>query len=409
LVKDRPPSLLDPITLTSTLGGAMTLRAAEGGHVLDERGRGDLLRKLRAGGDEAPRSLLVEAQVFAQGDAPNRAFVRFTPSALRKLAKSFDGKPVLVDHDRRMESAIGRVVSSTFEGGEGTGVIRQTLKLVKARAIEDALDGTMEFFSIGFDGKGPPTCSICDAPMVSMGIFGTMPSCEHMPGDEVETRTGKRFVEMMFADGEGLEVSAVTVPAVRETGIESIRAALSAQRAAVVRPMQGVPMSILLKLAPLLGLAADAGEDAAVAAVSKLKTERDAAQLAAAAHEGALTAARETIAAFELRDKNDRAAKLDARKKELVIELRKKIGKKDELETRILALADRDLEAAEATVAAVPSVLPVGKPPVSSGPDPAPVPGGGALSAADQAIARTLMPEERKKFIERRIAAGKEV
>lgn len=216
----------EPTTLACTGGGVLQFSGDSGALSTGDRDR--MLREMRAG--NVPTSLLVEAITFRQLETPNRSFVRFRPGMLHEFAKSFEGQPVLRDHAQRELAAVaGEIVTSKFEREEagGKGVIRQTLRLVKPWAIEAALDGTMKRFSIGWNNTAPVLCTACEAPLVPT-IFGPMPTCKHLPGDELD---GGGFVEALVTGAEGIEVSAVTVPAVRDTGVENIRAALSAARA----------------------------------------------------------------------------------------------------------------------------------------------------------------------------------
>lgn len=178
-----------------------------------------------------PPRITVDAVVFRQGEEPNRNFVRFKAGVLRSLAKSFVGAPFLRDHEQRdLGARGGKVLASEFVGGEGTGEIRQTIELAAPWAIEAIGRGLIDRFSIGWSNTDEVVCSECAAPFFK-SIFGSMPGCDHMPGDVVEARGGgKRAVEMVVTGADGVETSAVTVPAVNGTGVEAIRAALAAER-----------------------------------------------------------------------------------------------------------------------------------------------------------------------------------
>ena len=353
-----------PRTLAAPAGGVLFV--ADGATKLERGDRDRLVAELRAG--RGPARLHVEAVVFRQDAAPNRAFVRFKPAILRSLAKSFVGLPFLRDHEQRDLAAVGgSILVSEFHGAEGHGEIRQTLELVKPWAIEAALDGTMSRFSIAWNNISPAVCSECDAPLFRTP-FGPMPGCTHMPGDELEVRGGgKRFVETMIAAAEGVETSAVTVPAVRETSVESIRAALSLERSKF-SPRKERPMS---KLHTILGLAAEANDDSIAEGVAKLALDRDKASALHAAAVEALSTARARIGELEGQLATHERAGKEKTIEGLLTVVRKKTGQKlgadgkperggTPQERVLLDIAEHNIAEAEKWALSLEQLLPVG-------------------------------------------------
>lgn len=273
-----------------------------GGKKVAEIDRQRLLAEVRGGA--APAKLTVEATVFLQGDQPNRNFVRFKPTLLKRLAKSFVGMPFLRDHDRGVLARGGTVVASEFVGDKDGGEIKQTIELVKPWAIEAALDGTIDRFSIGWSNTAPVLCSECDAPFAP-GFFGVASNCDHYPGDVVELKDGtKRVVEMVVTGADGVEVSAVSVPAVLGTGVDQIRSALALERqtrthaAPAAQPPQEKSMK---SIATKLGLAETADESTILAALERSRVEHEAAATLQAAELAAHGETRTALA--EARDK----------------------------------------------------------------------------------------------------------
>ncbi len=162
---------------------------------------------------ETPSRLEIEATVFV-ASYPNRNFIRFAPDALPGLASSFKGMPFLRDHAQGDLTARAGTITDAWLDGDA---IKVKADLVTPWAVKAALDGTLDRFSIGWHSPAGPACSSCAKPMRSR-------ECAHYPGhDGVEAIYG--------ADAVGVEISAVSVPAVMGTGIDSIRMQLSAARA----------------------------------------------------------------------------------------------------------------------------------------------------------------------------------
>ncbi len=302
--------------------------------------RKELLARLRAG---EVIELEMDAVTFIQRATPNKNFVRIREGALRAFASHFKDKPFLRDHEwRNLLARGGTVKRSRLErAADGSAELHQTIELVKPWAVEGALDGTIDRFSIGFSiGAGDIQCSACGKSLIS-------PDCRHWPGDQLEDG---RFVEAIFTDPEPRESSGVTMPAVDGTHIEGIRAALAEARLEV-RKTKEKPMK---EIAKILGLAEDASEAKIVAELEALKAKLDANKEALASVTAERDAARAKLVELE-------QAKL-AERRAAVVEKGLDEGlfvKGSALEERVRKLAEKDIEAAEALLADLPKVVPV--------------------------------------------------
>lgn len=185
-----------------------TLYSSGSGEPIGKAARAELLQRLR---DGEAITLEMEAVTYIQRDTPNRNFIRFQPGILPTLGASFKGQPFLRDHGQyEMADRGGTILDSKLEhNDDGSKQIRMRLGIVKAWAVESALDGTLDRFSIGWSRTGPVNCSLCSASWLK---------CDHWPGDEVD---GK-LCELIYTAAVGTEVSGVNVPAVLGTRIESI-------------------------------------------------------------------------------------------------------------------------------------------------------------------------------------------
>lgn len=252
-------------------GGVIELRA--NGAKLADADRKAMLERLRAGEHV---ELDFDARTFIQRATPNRNFVRFKPSILKRLARSFVGMPFLRDHDKRtLDARGGTIIASELVQDTEGDAFHMTIRAVKPWAAEGLLDGTIDRFSIGASPTGDIVCSAHKSPIFT--------KCFCYPGDKVGD-TEER-VEFIITAAEGVETSAVNVPAVVGTGIKGVRAALEALAAAggMVPPAstQQTEAPMWKRLLALLGLSEAASEDAAIAALevklAELKTAREAA------------------------------------------------------------------------------------------------------------------------------------
>ncbi len=250
--------------------------------------RAELLRRLRAG---EVFTLTVTAKTYLQPkvDLPlkksqraraNASLARFRDEDLPAFAKSFTGKLFLRDHNRWSMGAVGgRIVSSDLVDDDKGYAFLQKLELVKTWAIEDALDGTMQTFSIGWDPKkagwegykASLLCSVCNGP------FWGKDGCGHSVGQEVAGNFAEPvIVEALWVNVIGAETSEVAFPAVRGTGVEEIHAALSEARSLWPTPTtKDDRMDEILKA---LGLNEAADAKAAIAEIGKLAARATAAE-----------------------------------------------------------------------------------------------------------------------------------
>lgn len=278
----------------------------DGNQLATRADRQAALEKLRAG--QLTR-LEIEAVAYIQTAKPNRNFVRFKPGMMPSFAKSFTGQPFLRDHaSRDLMARGGTILSSKLEhldpadgdpeadpDGAKDKQIRMRIELVKAWAIEAALDGTLDRFSIGWSRTGPIMCSACEA---------SIAKCYHWPGDQLDDG---RTVEFIFTAADGTELSGVNVPAVVGTGIEaiSLRALDRSELLGTLEvetEQESNTMEKLVMLCTVLGISATSTADEAIREVEKLRDERDEAveerdELKAKAKENEKLAAEERLAA----------------------------------------------------------------------------------------------------------------
>ncbi len=377
-----------PRTLDAADPELCVLAVRADGQSLSAADRDRLLSEMRA--NRGPTRVTLEALVFLQRDTPNRNFVRFKPGLLKKFAQSFVGRPFLRDHEQRELSARGgTVIASELVEHKGVPAIAQTLELVKPWAIEAALDGTISTFSIGWHNTADVECSACGEPL-ARSIFGAMPSCSHFPGDKFESKDGEtRYVEMLVTGAEGVETSAVSVPAVPGTGIGEIRAALAAERVRVALAQhQEKPMKHVCQK---LGIAENADEASILAAVDKLRLDKDAAVALHAAEAQAHNAAKAKVAELDAELAVVRKADRDKALAALVDATQRKVGKGElgkPVVDIVLQLAEVSIEKAQEYVGRLAQAIPIGGPLQSRGTEPEPK--AGELTAQQKKIARQL-------------------
>lgn len=342
--------------------------------------RKELIARVRAG---EVIELELDAVPFIQRATANRNFVRFKPGILASFAKSYKGAPFLRNHDQDDQAQRGgTVVASKLEHNEdGSKQMRMRLKLVKPWAVESALDGTLDRFSIGWnrDRSMPLECSSCEADWLD---------CSHWPGEADEKG---EIVQLVIGGAEGTEVSAVNVPAVAGTSIESISTlkAIDPGHLADMLAADAIPgghddMKLLATLCALLSLPATATEDDVVAGVTKLQTERDGLSDQLTIAKTASDDVKSRLSKLEAekvdREKQAKLATVDGGIAQLLAAGKIKPG--SETEAALRRQGDRDVEVFAATVkdllASGPVVTPVGAPLPASNPDPNPTPVAGA-------------------------------
>lgn len=345
------------------------------GAELSDSERTALLAEVR-GNPSTTRKVVVVATTYLQGEEPNHNFIRFRDGALGKIARSFKGAPFLRDHAQRDFLARGGTIvdSELVELSSGRKAFRQTVELVKPWAVEAALDGTLDRFSIGWRPTGPINCTICGE-AYERGFFGVFPSCDHELGKTYEVKKADRICEAEFSAAEGVELSGVSVPAVDDTSVDEIREALAALDPAFPQwaarsalPNKEQPMN-LAAIAIALGLAGTVDESTVLAEIGRretlLEAERrgraDAEARLAAAQERESTARREAVMARALREG--------------------KVRPNSPLAEKLAALSATSIDMAEALVTDLPRIQPVGAPLLSS--QPAPAGGRGAETSAE--------------------------
>jgi hypothetical protein len=218
--------------------------------------------------------LAVTAQTYAQTKKPNRRYLRLGEDQLEARAPTWKGQPYLVDHNTwSMKSAMGTITSSKAVAIDGGTGFEQKLHAVKSDAVIGILDGTFNKFSIGWWPDGPILCSVHGTDIMKLD------GCNCWPGDKVKLDDGReRIVEFIFTSFRGKETSSVVIPAVQDTHIDEVRAALAAELQ-IQRPHRTIVATtkenamLFHRLAVALGLTAlsEADEDRALAAVSALQ------------------------------------------------------------------------------------------------------------------------------------------
>lgn len=336
---------------------------------LTEEDRARLISEVRQG---MHHELEVDAVTFRQKDGhPNRNFLRFKPSTLAKLARSYVGKPVLRDHNTwSTVNRLGTITKSELVEKNGWSEIHQTLRVVKADAVISVLDGTFDQFSIGWHNNGPVLCTVHGKDLRSLN------SCRCWPGDQVEVDGGAQIVEYEAQSAEGKETSNVVVPAVSGTRPLDTRVALAlSAELGLYRSHQQEKESQMKfgKLAALIGLASltEADEDAACAAVDgKIKALEARARNA----ENALVAANANAAAGVSAELATATKRAEDAELQLAITVAYHEGRlayvvdpsnpsklePDEREAEIRELAASSLSLARKTLAKFPKQVPVG-------------------------------------------------
>lgn len=317
--------------------------------------RTNMLVALRAGVYVPP--LIATIIPFRQIEGESNAkFVRLTPRGLKR-APSWATKPFMRDHAQWDSLAVGgTILSSRLERDGDAAIFMQDVEVVKPWAQEGLLDGTILRFSIGWSPVDPrePFCSACGASMFTL-------ECGHWPGQILETKKGPVLVEMIYDDIEGDETSAVPLPAVADTGVEGIRAALAAARgtdaprnisitfypgelaistpATLARQItealdahkrkpqpQQEDIMPFKKLSARLGVAEDADEGAHLAAVDTMALATERASTLLTSEREAHEVTKGKLAKLELAASTAEQAQRDAVTTELVAKCRLKVG-----------------------------------------------------------------------------------
>ena len=151
------------------------------------------------------------ARVY-RADTKNRNPYIFQAKDLDGFATSFEGQPFLRNHDTwDIDARDGTIIDSALEGS----AFKQTVRLTTRRGMTDFVEGKMDRFSIGWF-YDDILCSICNQSWLSS-------ECAHWPGRMYkvgETKTEKMCM-LIFINPTGKETSAVNVPAIVGTGIDT--------------------------------------------------------------------------------------------------------------------------------------------------------------------------------------------
>ncbi len=239
--------------------------------------RAEMITSVRGG---KHMELSITALTFRQRPTPNRRYLRLAADKLADRAGTWKNQPFLTDHNTySMSAAKGTILSSKMvEESAKVSALEQVLHVVKPDAVIGFLDGTYRKFSIGWFALGPVMCSVHGTDVRASD------GCSCWPGDTVMLDGKPRIVEYEFSDYEGKEVSAVVIPAVRDTSVSDIRAALTAELQLPTRsrpPKERTMPFPRLAAALALSALADTDEDRAVEAVTALRSRASAAELEA--------------------------------------------------------------------------------------------------------------------------------
>lgn len=167
--------------------------------------RAEILPKIESGEQEY---IDFRARVYGTGRVRNP--VQFLDADLEAFALSFEGKPFLRDHEQEeIEAREGTILSSRLDGDE----IVQDIRLTTRRGMADYIEGRIDRFSIGWMSDSR-LCSICGVDYIGGG-------CPHIAGRMYDTPMGSKMCLIVFINPVGIETSAVNVPAVDGTYIES--------------------------------------------------------------------------------------------------------------------------------------------------------------------------------------------
>lgn len=245
--------------------------------------RGELIEAVRGGKHV---ELAVTAQTFRQRSGKkNRRYLRLGDVTSSRVG-TFKGQPFLVDHNTSEQSARkGTLFSSKLVEEGASQVFEMGFHAVKPDAVVSILDGTLDRFSIGWFSLGAVMCTLHGVDVRSSD------GCGCWPGESVSVDGKAQIVEYEFSDWEGKELSGVNIPAVKQTSIDDVRAALAAELHLPTRIKEKNKMA-LIRLAALMGLSSltDGDEDRAIAYMEAQQRQRVAAEQARDVAQAALVA-----------------------------------------------------------------------------------------------------------------------
>lgn len=324
--------------------------------------RDELLQRSRQG---EHIELMLDATPFIQHPTEhNTNHVRFR--SLPAMGRSGVNSVFLRDHRQRdLDMRGGTVEKSKMEkGADGSYYLRQSIRLHEPWAVQKALTGSIDRFSIGWYATGRVTCSQCKTDILS--------ECWHFPGDSVTVGDSEVVVEWVYHKVDLIETSAVSIPAVRGTTVHDIRLALSpylANRPHLHRTRRTQPMS-LKRICARLGLADGTGEDDVLAAIDALSTKHSESTTKLAAVSAQLDEARDALATERAAHEALRTSLAQRDEDEFIaagIEAGK-IRPGSKFEGAMRKLYAMDADAAKEQLDAAQVITPVGKPRQSDDP-----------------------------------------
>lgn len=280
---DSDPGARSALTRSEWLAGDISLLRADGSRVADRASRVALLGAMR---DGAEVWLTMELVAYQQTPGKsNRNFVRFAEDNLEDLANSFEGQVFLRDHNEwRTAARIGTITSSRLERDGDTARIRMSVELTRPDAVADALRNLIDRFSIGWRNIADPECSLCEAP-----VRHCLWDKSHFRG----SRHGDQVVEWILR-GEGVETSAVNVPAEPNARRESIKH--GGEALAENPPQQETSTVNIKELCRELDLPEDSTPGNVLAAIRKLRLDATSLRERVDTVEGELDAATRKLA-----------------------------------------------------------------------------------------------------------------
>jgi hypothetical protein len=224
--------------------------------------------------------LMLTAQTFEQTANPNRRYLRLGADKLESRAGTWKDQPYLTDHITwSSKASMGSIRSSKAVATDKGTAFEQRLHAVKSEAVIGLLDGTFNKFSIGWWPVGTILCSVHNCDVMKLD------SCDCWPGSKVTLADGRtKIAEWIFTDFKGKETSTVVIPAVQNTFVGDVRAALCAELdighrlTRTLHPIATPPdhkenSMHFARLAAILGLASltEGDEPAALAAITTLQ------------------------------------------------------------------------------------------------------------------------------------------
>lgn len=152
----------------------------------------------------------------AKGGKANANGFRIRNGGMRALGRSFRGQTFITGHNKGDTRARGGTIRDSYTeelaaGDAGELGIIYEIEVQAAWALEGLANGTIDRFSFGIAPKGEITCTVHGTPVFE--------DCWCCPGDMTMCDGKEVIAEWELEDADGLELSAVNVPAVDGTGI----------------------------------------------------------------------------------------------------------------------------------------------------------------------------------------------